>query len=294
MKYFTFQCGCKFPIKEELSDGTLRIEFNPDMNEIPLDCSKTWDLFCAGNTKGIFQLETGQSSLTKQLAPRSIEELSALTALLRPGCMESFLDDGKSLTQHYIDRKNNGEEVTYIHPALAPILDKTYGILTYQEQAIKLATDIAGFSLQEADTLRKAIGKKKPEEMAKIKKVFLDGCERTKVVPMDVAEQIFGWIQASQRYSFNKCLAPTTLVETKAGLKTLDEVQIGELVNSPYGMIEVLDKHENGDKELYEIELESGKTIQCTIDHKFLCESGEKHPLWEILSLGLKISCQDD
>ncbi len=204
MKYFTFQCGCKFPIVDELPDGTLRIAFNPDMNEIPLDCSKTWDLFCDGNTKGIFQLETGQSSLTKQLAPRSIEELSALTALLRPGCVESFMEDGKSLTQHYIDRKNNGEPVTYIHPALRPILDKTYGILTYQEQAIRLATDIAGFSLQEADTLRKAIGKKKPEEMAKIKVSFLEGCRRTGIVPDDIAEQIFGWIQASQRYSFNK------------------------------------------------------------------------------------------
>jgi DNA polymerase-3 subunit alpha len=164
----------------------------------------TWDLISDGNTKGVFQLDSqlGQSSAEK-LKPHNIEELAALSAIIRPGCSESILD-GKSLTQHFIDRKNKKDPVDYFHPVLEPILRSTYGILVYQEQALFIARDVAGFNLQEADTLRKAIGKKKPEEMAKVKTMFLTKAKEVGVVTEQEAEEIFGWIEKSQRYSFNK------------------------------------------------------------------------------------------
>lgn len=202
-EYFTFPCGCKFPVLER-NDDRMLVEFKADINTISLDCTRTWDLFCEGNTKGVFQLESPLGrSMSKKLAPRNIEELSALIALMRPGCLESLIE-GKSLTQHYIDRKHGREPTTYYHPALEPILKTTYGILTFQEQSMQIAQKIAGFSLQEADVLRKAIGKKKPELMAQVKGDFIAGCLKTGIVNQEQAEEIFGWIEASQRYSFNK------------------------------------------------------------------------------------------
>jgi len=166
--------------------------------------NKTWQLFADGKTKGIFQLESNLGkSWSKKLAPSNIEELSALIAIIRPGCLKAYVD-GKSMTQHFIDRKHGREEVTYLHEALEEILAPTYGVLVYQEQSMRIAQKIAGFDLQEADELRKAIGKKKADLMAKVKKKFIAGAKKTKIVTKEEAEQIFGWIQASSRYAFNK------------------------------------------------------------------------------------------
>lgn len=118
-------------------------------------------------------------------------------------CLEA-IRDGKSVTNHYIDKKNGQETIDNFHPSLEPILKTTYGEMIYQEQAMEIAKTIAGFDLQEADMLRKAIGKKKPEEMAKVKSKFLSGAKTLGLVSSDEAEQIFGWIEKSQRYSFNK------------------------------------------------------------------------------------------
>ena len=118
-------------------------------------------------------------------------------------CLEA-MRDGKSVTQHYIDRKNDEEAVTYFHPSLEPSLRSTFGEMIYQEQAMQIARDLAGFSLQEADVLRKAIGKKKADMMNKVEHTFMEGCKFTGVVPNDVAKEIFEWIRKSQRYSFNK------------------------------------------------------------------------------------------
>lgn len=165
---------------------------------------KTWQLFAEGKTKGVFQLESNLGkSWSKKLAPSNIEELSALIAIIRPGCLKAYVD-GKSMTQHFIDRKHGREEVTYLHEALEEILAPTYGVLVYQEQSMRIAQKIAGFDLQEADELRKAIGKKKADLMAKVKKKFIAGAKKTKIVTKEEAEQIFGWIQASSRYAFNK------------------------------------------------------------------------------------------
>lgn len=165
---------------------------------------KTWQLFAEGKTKGVFQLESNLGkSWSKKLAPNNIEELSALIAIIRPGCLKAYVD-GKSMTQHFIDRKHGREEVTYLHDSLEEILAPTYGVLVYQEQSMRIAQKVAGFDLQEADELRKAIGKKKADLMAKVKKKFIAGAKKTKIVNKEEAEEIFGWIQASSRYAFNK------------------------------------------------------------------------------------------
>tara|TARA_B100000902_G_scaffold142558_1_gene140174 strand:+ start:13491 stop:15053 length:1563 start_codon:yes stop_codon:yes gene_type:complete len=165
---------------------------------------KTWKLFAEGKTKGIFQLESNLGkSWSKKLSPNNIEELSALIAIIRPGCLKAFVD-GKSMTQHFIDRKHGREEVTYLHESLEEILLPTYGVLVYQEQSMRIAQKIAGFNLEEADELRKAIGKKKADLMAQVKKKFIAGAKKVKIVNKEEAEEIFGWIQASARYAFNK------------------------------------------------------------------------------------------
>jgi len=202
-EFLTFECGCRFPVST-LDNGGKSIKFDPNIESMNLDCSKTWDLISSGNTKGCFQLESrlGQA-MAKKLKPENIEQLSALISILRPGCLEA-IRDGKSVSNHYIDKKNGQESVDYFHSGLETALKSTYGEMIYQEQAMEIAQTIAGFDLKEADMLRKAIGKKKPEEMAKVKSKFLEGSKQTKIVSEDQAEEIFGWIEKSQRYSFNK------------------------------------------------------------------------------------------
>ncbi len=194
-----YECGCKFAVT---SLSPLRLTF--DVENPPLTCSRTWDLLGEGNTKGVFQLETrfGQQ-FAKKLKPVDIEQLAALTAIMRPGCLQA-IRDGKNVAEHYIDRKNEVEPVEFFHPSLEPILGSTFGEMIYQEQAMQIAQVLAGFTLQQADVLRKAIGKKKADIMALVKIDFLAGCQKMGIVTDEEAEAIFGWIEKSQRYSFNK------------------------------------------------------------------------------------------
>ena len=172
--------------------------------ELTLDDEKTWELICSGKTKGVFQLESNLGkSWAKRVQPKNIEELSALISIIRPGTLKAIVD-GKSMTQHYVDRKNGVEEITYLHPSLEPILKGTQGVLVYQEQSMQIAQQLAGFNLQEADNLRKAIGKKKADLMAKVKQDFLKGSSEKGIITTEEAEEIFSWIEKSSRYAFNK------------------------------------------------------------------------------------------
>jgi len=163
----------------------------------------TWDLICSGRTKGVFQLESklGQN-WAKRAKPRNISELSDLVAIIRPGCLDTMLHN-KSMTKHYVDRKSGKDEIEYIHPALEPILKNTQGVLVYQEQAMRVAIDIAGFSQTEADSLRKAVGKKDAALMKQVKEKFMEGAIKKDLVNDEDAHKIFDLIQASARYSFN-------------------------------------------------------------------------------------------
>jgi DNA polymerase-3 subunit alpha len=257
-----------------------------------------WALFAEGKTKGIFQLESNLGkNWSKKLQPVNMEQLSALVAILRPGALKGMLED-KSITQHYVDRIHNREFVTYIHDSCKDILETTLGLMLYQEQTMQISTRVAGFSGIEADKLRTAIGKKKADLMQQLKSKFIKGCEKLGVVDKKKAEEIFDIIEKSARYQFNKCLDPNTIIETETGeMKTLEKIQIGEKILCPTKngdeFIEVLDFMESGEKELYEVELDDGKTITCSIDHEFLCEDGEKYPLYYIIDKNLRIMCID-
>ncbi len=168
------------------------------------DDPEVWDLICSGKTKGVFQLESNLGRhWAKQLQPKNISELAALISLIRPGCLKAYTD-GKSMTQHYVDRKAGKDAVIYPHESLEDLLQETYGVLVYQEQSMMIAQKLAGFDLKEADSLRKAIGKKKAGLMAEVKKSFIEGAKNLDIVTKEVAEEIFSWIEKSNRYAFNK------------------------------------------------------------------------------------------
>ena len=201
---YKYPCGCEFEI-EKTDNKITCIKFIPYINSINKDCSATWDLIGEGNTIGCFQIDgfLGRQ-YAKKTKPRNIMELADLIALIRPGALESIMDDGKNATDHYVMRKNNEEEVSYLHPALEPILKNTYGILIYQEQCMKIAQELAGMSSSDADTyIRYGIGKKKVEVIEKGKKIFIKGAIKNEILNKQEAEEIFSWIEKSQRYLFN-------------------------------------------------------------------------------------------
>lgn len=203
-EYYEFPCGCRIKVlNQKIKDFDKLPHMEIDYYNLPLNCRATWDLIMSGKTQGIFQLEThlGKSWASK-IKPDNLLEIAALTALIRPGCLNAKVDD-KSLTQHYCDRKN-GASIEVIHDSLREILKETYGILTYQEQSIEIAKILAGFNLEEADKLRRAMGKKDSELMNKVKKSFVEGCVKNKSCTKEEAEKIFSMIQAGERYSFNK------------------------------------------------------------------------------------------
>ena len=166
-----------------------------DINNFEDD--NVWDLICEGRTKGVFQLESQLGrSWAKKVRPKQMSELAALISLIRPGCLKA-VTDGKSMTQHYCDRKSNKDPVTYPDESLEDILSETYGVLVYQEQSMKIAQKLADFDLKEADALRKAIGKKKAGLMEEVKTKFLSGAKEVGLVTTEVAEEIFSWIEKS-------------------------------------------------------------------------------------------------
>jgi DNA polymerase-3 subunit alpha len=165
--------------------------------EFPLDDAKTFELLCKGNTAGVFQLESpGLRDTLRLVAPDCMEDIIAILALYRPGPMQFI--------PLYTKRKHGHEKVQYDHPILEPILKETNGIIVYQEQIQQAARDLAGFSLGEGDILRRAMGKKKPEEMAKQRGNFVEGCARVNKIPKAQAERIFDNIEKFAEYGFNK------------------------------------------------------------------------------------------
>lgn len=205
MKTYDFDCGCKFPIIDEnikTIDGLPSIKI--DYDNLNLRCPRAWELFTKGYTKGIFQLETnlGQS-WAKKVQPVTIEEISALISILRPGCLKGLLE-GKSIAQHYVDRKSGVEDFRTFHDLATPVLENTYDLMIYQEQTLSMAKIFAGFNLQQADTLRKGIGKKKADIVAKCRTQFIEGCEKQGIISVDDATALFDIIEKSNRYSFNK------------------------------------------------------------------------------------------
>jgi DNA polymerase-3 subunit alpha len=169
---------------------------NLDIDNIPMDDKKTFELFGKGYTVGVFQFESeGMQENLKKLQPDRIDDLIAMNALYRPGPMENI--------DSYINRKHGKEEIEYMHPDLEPILKDTYGIIVYQEQVMKIGSEIAGFSLGKADLMRRAMGKKKEKILKQMEKDFIDGAVENGVA-QETAKEIFSLIFKFAKYGFNK------------------------------------------------------------------------------------------
>jgi len=168
-----------------------------DIDQIPLDDTKAFDLLNKANTIGVFQLESqGMRDLCRRIGVDSIDVIIALIALFRPGPM-NMLDD-------YVNRKHGKTKVEYDHPLLEPILKETFGVFVYQEQVMQAANVLAGYSLGGADILRRAREKKKPAEMEKQREVFIKGCHEKNKIPRGKAERIFEMLAKFAGYGFNK------------------------------------------------------------------------------------------
>ena len=169
-----------------------------DLNSLSLDDPKVFDLLASGRTTAVFQLEsTGMRELIRRLKPTKFEEIVALLALYRPGPLESGMHD------EFVDRKHGKSKVTFPHELLAPVLSETYGVILYQEQVMQAAQVLAGYSLGQADILRRAMGKKKVEEMEQQRQIFVDGCSQNDIKKA-TAEKIFDLIEKFAGYGFNK------------------------------------------------------------------------------------------
>ncbi len=168
-----------------------------DIDNLPLDDAKTYDLLNKANTLGIFQLESGgMRDLCRKFQISSVEHITALVALYRPGPMD--------LIPEFIKRRHGEVKIEYEHPLLEPIARETYGILIYQEQVMQAAQVLAGFTLGGADLLRRAMGKKKVEEMVKQRAIFVKGCKEKNHIPESKANQIFDLLEKFAGYGFNK------------------------------------------------------------------------------------------
>lgn len=168
-----------------------------DVSQVALDDPKTFELLKRGETVAVFQMESGGMVNTcRQLGPDKIEEIIAILALYRPGPMQ-FIPD-------YIKRKKGEEKVEYPHPLLEKIASETYGILVYQEQVQQAANVLAGYTLGQADILRRAMGKKDAKEMAQQRLIFVEGCEKTNQIPSKQANEIFDLLEKFAQYGFNK------------------------------------------------------------------------------------------
>jgi len=169
-----------------------------DLNRLSLDDKKTYRLLCDGNTTGVFQLESGGiREMTKRIRPNCFEDLVAILALYRPGPLDS------GMAESYIKRKHGKEKTSYLHRLLEPVLKDTYGVIVYQEQVMQIAQVLGGYSMGDADILRRAMGKKDPEEMAAQRDRFVEGAQK-KNIDAQRATEIFDQMETFARYGFNK------------------------------------------------------------------------------------------
>ncbi len=170
------------------------IDLNVD--ELPLDDKETYEMLQRGDTAAVFQFESpGMQDVHRQIKPDRFEDLIAIVSLYRPGPMDNI--------PTYIKRKHGEEEITYLHPDLAPILDETYGIMVYQEQVMKIAQVLGGYTLGQADKLRKVMGKKMRDEIPKQRAMFVEGALK-KGIEEKTATQIFDQMEKFASYGFNK------------------------------------------------------------------------------------------
>lgn len=204
-----FPCGCEFDVIGFYKNGDPRIKFDPELrhrdHDINFTCDATFDLFCKGLTKGVFQLASKLGKRTvKNLKPSVIDDINALGSILRPGMTQLRDEHGVTATDHYCFQKNGEEPIHDVPTPISEILKKTYNHIIYQEQAMAISKVIAGFDPKQVNALRKSMGKKDTQLMSKMESLFIELAEKLGVVTLDEAKEVFRGIKASQRYLFCK------------------------------------------------------------------------------------------
>lgn len=199
LKTLTVIAAAQHHIRQRPDAGPLGPNAEFDIERAPLNDAAVYQLIASGDTDGVFQLESsGFKELLKRLKPDCFEDIVAAVALYRPGPLDAGMVDD------YIARKHGRKVVTYPHPKLEPILNTTYGVIVYQEQVMRIAVDLSGFTMGEADVLRKAMGKKKADVMAKLRDQFVQGAVNNSGMPANDADALFTDIEKFAGYCFNK------------------------------------------------------------------------------------------